>query len=71
MGENGLALDNNCNVGYPHADCEPHDKLIFVPDGESGAHNERFGCEKRIGLERWKDTYIRKTINTEAAARPT
>jgi hypothetical protein len=35
-GEKGLALDNNCNVGYPHGNCEPHNKLIFVPDGDAG-----------------------------------
>jgi hypothetical protein len=69
-GDKGLALDNNCNVGYPHSNCEPHNELVFVPDGKSGAHNGRFGWE-----EDWpgkmERTYIRKTIKTEAAARPT
>ena len=69
--EKGLALDNHSNVGHPHSHCDSHNELIFVPDGDAGGLDERFCWKKRIGLGRWKETYMRKTIKREAATRPT
>ncbi len=67
----GLALDNEGDVGQPHSDGEPNDKLVFVPNCDAGDLNEPRVWQERIGLKRWNETYIRKTIKLEAALRPT
>lgn len=69
-GRERLAPDSDTNVGQPHSSSDPHNKLLFIPDGSAGGLNQRFGWEERDNLERWKETYIRKTIKREAARKP-
>jgi hypothetical protein len=64
VGGRDLALDNDSNVRHPHSNCDPGNKLIFVPDGDAKAFNEHF-CQ-----ENWLETYMRKTIKAEEATRP-
>jgi hypothetical protein len=65
-----LAPDSDSNVRQPHSSSDPHYKLLFIPDGSAEGLNQRLGREERDNLERWKGTYMRKTIKREAARKP-
>ena len=57
-------MDNDSNVRHPHSNCDPRNKLIFIPDGDAKGFNLHFCQENRM------ETYMRKTIKAEAATRP-
>jgi hypothetical protein len=55
------------NAGPPHNGRQRHDNLISVPNGNASGINEHPIPENCLYMELWPDTYVRRTINSEAA----
>jgi len=63
----GLTAEMESNAGPPHNDRQRHNNLIFVPNRNASGINEHLIPENCHYMEPWPNTYLRRTINSEAA----
>ena len=62
-------MDEEPNVDDPYTDCYSHSDLISIPNGRTGSLDEHLICEHDREEEAETKTYMRRTINSEAAPR--
>lgn len=66
--EESPTSDEESNVSYPHARCNRHNELVFIPNGEANRDPEasrQNGHNKAV-----IGTYTRSTTKREAAIKP-
>ena len=63
----GLTVEMESNGCPPHNESQRHNNLIVVPNCNAGGINEHLIPQNCPHMERWPNTYVRRTINSEAA----
>jgi hypothetical protein len=63
----GLTVEMDSNGGPPHNDRQRHNNLISVPNRNASGIDEHLISENCLYMEPWPNTYVRRTINSEAA----